>query len=355
MKKSVIWAVIVGCIVIACQNDNSSGNGSTDDDFYQRYFDQKVSAALTAFKSDSEKGVELAIAFRANPSQDKFNALQVHWKVWGSSFSRLDVYSFFEVKERFFNVNLQNFPVNTAFIESNIDDGGVYDTAYLNTKSTVTKGLATVEYLLYHERNSEEAFELLSEDTFRVDYLVAISEEILRQTNLLLEFWETYESEFVNSKGNSCADMARCIAFNQLINIIDVAKVTKVGKPAGLEKSSNISLDKLEAFRSGASLGLIKACLQEVEKAYSQGDSGFSIMVNDIAGSSELSNNIAAAFAKLYQDIDAMPDGLYVAISNGDPMVLTFYDDLTQLIKYFSVDAASILSVTVVPTDNDGD
>ena len=78
-------------------------------------------------------------------------------------------------------------------------------------------------------------------------------------------------------------------------------------------------------------------------------------MVNTISGSNTISNQINRTILNVYNHIKALDDNLYVAIENNDPNVGLLYDALTDLVKYLSVDAASILSVSVLPTDNDGD
>lgn len=68
-----------------------------------------------------------------------------------------------------------------------------------------------------------------------------------------------------------------------------------------------------------------------------------------------MSNAIDNAFNNVYSNIDAIDSSLYDAILNDDEHVELLYNSLFDLVKHFSVDAASILSVSVLPTDNDGD
>jgi predicted lipoprotein len=213
-----------------------------------------------------------------------------------------------------------------------------------------------MEYLLYDDSGSKSSFSLLQEDTYRIDYLLAITEENLRQINLLINFWEQrYKTTFESYKSSSCLENARCLAFNQLINIIDIIRVTKVGKPAGLEKSPNINLDNLEAFRSRSSLKLIKSSLEEVQNAYTLSIVNFANIVDEISDSSEISIAIEQSFTDVFNNIDAIDSDLYTAISNGDQSVETLHTSLFTLLQYFSVDVASALSLTVTVTDNDGD
>jgi hypothetical protein len=42
--------------------------------------------------------------------------------------------------------------------------------------------------LLYNNQNTIKALSLLKEDSYRIDYLLGVTEEVLRQTNLLINF-----------------------------------------------------------------------------------------------------------------------------------------------------------------------
>ncbi len=197
---------------------------------------------------------------------------------------------------------------------------------------------------------------LLQEDEYRLDYMLGATKEILRQVNLLIAFWEeNYKENFINSKDLSCTENARCLAFNQIINLLDVIRVTKIGKPTGLESSENTNINLLQAFRSKKTLHIIKSSIEEIEYTYTKSSINFSEIVDDISGSNQISNEIANSFKEIYSTIDGLNIGLYDAISNNDKKVESLYISLSKLIRFFSVDVASMLSVSVLPTDNDGD
>lgn len=355
MKKILIFSLVICSLYFSsCKSDN----GTTEllDTFYEDYYSVNIAPTHTSFKSEIENQIQLIEDFKTTPTQENFEKLKQQWLISSNSFAKTSVYNLTPVKLSFYDINIYNFPINTTLIENNIAEQVVYSTDYLDTKSTVIKGLGTLEYLFYHTQDPDTAFLLLQDDTYRINYALGVAQEVLRQTNLLISFWEDgYKEEFINSKSISCTEDARCLAFNQLINILDVIKVTKLGKPAGLEKSENTDLSILQAFRSESTLAIIKSSLQEVEYAYSKSTVNFSEIVNEISESEEISNEIDAAFTQVYSDIEGIDGNLYDAIKNNDSKVAELHTSLTELTRYFSVDAASILSVTVLPTDNDGD
>lgn len=355
MKKHFLLIFSIALVFLSCSKESTNTTSSIEL-FHKEYYTINVLPSLTNFKEEIEKQIVLTESFQTNTTQENFNLLQEQWGNCAASFSKARVYNVVDVKYLYFDIIIYNFPINPTLIENNILDKTTFDTDYISTKSTVSKGLAGIEYLLYDDTSTENSFTLLQQDTYRVGYLLSISEEALRQINLLINFWEQgYSENFMNYKSLSCVENARCLAFNQLINIIDIIRVTKIGKPAGLEKSPNIDLDILEAYRSRNSLKLIKSSLEEVQNAYSSSSVNFANIVYEIAESSEISNAIENSFNSVYKNIDAIDGDLYTAISTNDENVAVLHTSLLELLQYFSVDAASVLSVNVLPTDNDGD
>ena len=355
MKKCILLSSIILSFFVSCNNKDDDNNAI--DLFHEEYYDVNIKPALTNFITELESQIESVETFKTNTSEVNFSNLQEQWLSTAKVFSKTRAYNLVGVQARFFDVIIYNYPVKEDLIENNINEKAIYNTAYFTSKSTVEKGIATLEYLLYNNQDPETALELLQNDTYRIDYMLAVSKQLLRISNLLIDFWELeYKTEFINAKNSiSCADNARCLAFNQLINILDIIRVTKLGKPSGLENSSNVYVESLEAYRSKSSLELMRSSIEEVEHAYRLSTVNFSSIVDEISGNSQISDEIMRIFSNIYSKMDAIDSSLYSAIENDASNVEELYDALLDLVQYFSVDAASTLSVTVLPTDNDGD
>ncbi|MBU2949200.1 imelysin family protein [Tamlana agarivorans] len=353
MRKCIFYLALI-VVLISCDKDDSVA--SPMDTLHEDYFSENIQPALNDFKIQIEKQIELSENFKLETTASNFNKLQDQWLNCAKAFSKTRVYNLVAVKAKYFDLHIYNFPINPDQIENNINEQTVYDSTYFTSKSTVSKGLGAVEFLFFNNQDPNLALLLFQKDTFRIHYLLGVSQEILRQTDLLINFWEQgYKETFLSARNVSCVENARCLAFNQLINVLDVIRVTKVGKPAGLENSSNASLESLEAYRSESSLALIRSSIEEVQYAYTLSHANFATIIEEISGSKVLTNEIDSAFQSVYSNIDAIDTSLYEAISTNNPRVELLYNSLFDLVKYFSVDAASILSVTVLPTDNDGD
>lgn len=360
-KKFLILLVLI--TLSSCNNSDNNGGEADDsnvttliESFQESYYDVNISPALQNFKIAIETQKTLIEAFENSPTEASFTAMQNQWVICAQNFIKARTYNVVAVKALFYDKIIYNFEINTGVIEGNIAEQVTFDETYFLTKSTASRGLGALEYLLFNNQDSDTAYKLLIGDTYRVDYLLGTINNVLEKTNALIDFWESeYKETFKNATDTSCTANARCLAFNQLINIIDVIRVTKLGKPAGLESSTEINPEGLEAFRSESSLVLLKSALEEIEFVYTNSTINFSEIVNEIGGSTEISDAINTSFSNTYTIIDSIDTSLYQAIINDDTNVELLYDSLLDLVQYFSVDAASILSVTILPTDNDGD
>ena len=355
MKKKILLILATILIIVACKNDEDN-NVSTIDTIHQDYYNINISPAIVNFKSEIEKQIVLSERLKNDTSIENLNKLQEQWLISAKAFSKTKAYNVLAIKALYYDIILYNFPIKTESIENNIAEKTNYNSDYFRNNSTVSKGLGTLEYLLYNNQNTNTALSLLKENSYRIDYLLGVTEDVLKQTNLLINFWESeYKETFKKATSISCSENARCLAFNQLINILDIIRVTKIGKPAGLEGSDSSAIESLEAYRSESSLELIKSSIEEVQNAYTNSNVNFSKIVDEIADSSDASNAINNSFKNVFEYINAIDTSLYIAIQENNPNVELLYESLFDLVKYFSVDAASILSVTVFPSDNDGD
>lgn len=353
MKNIYLFFSIL--FLISCKNDNETEH-YLDTEFYEQYYQNNISPAITLFKNETEKEIIYIQNFKNSKSKTDFNLVKSQWLVCAKAYAKARVYNFGLIKNNFYDTNIFNFPVKTTAIELNIEKKLIYDIDYFKGKSTVTKGIGAMEYLIYNNYNPNKAFELLTRNNHRIDYLLGLNQEVLRQANLIIDTWENgYKDVFINANGRLCSTNAKCLSLNQLINILDITKVTKIGKTAGFEKSDNLAPKNLEAFRSKSSLLLIKAMLDEVKYAYQESETNFSSIVNSIDDSGSISKEIKLKFDKIDQAIATFKDNLYDAILTNPNTIKPIYDALSELSILFSVDVTSTLSVTVLPTDNDGD
>ncbi|GGD04847.1 imelysin family protein [Hyunsoonleella pacifica] len=327
-----------------------------NNDFYQSYYEENILLSLEKFTEELEVLKQYVLDFETSNSDIDYDKLTTQWLVTAKAYSRAEIYNFGLIKQRFFDINIYNYPINTTQIENNITEEANYDANYFTTKSTVIKGLGTLEYLLFKDFNPKIAKAELLNDTSRLDYVLGVTDELIRQANLMINTWQTeYLNIYTNANESLCSNNAKCLTINQIINVLDVAKVTKIGKPSGFEKSDNVSPNSLEAYRSRNSLALIEAILSEVEYVYFTSKTNISSLVNSIDNTNKISTQIQNKLNTIDQEIILFNNNLHDGITSNPESIRPIYNALKELNILFAVDISSILSITVLPTDNDGD
>lgn len=354
MKKLSI--LFISVLLLACKTDHEPET-ILNSTFYKDYYDVNIATAISNFKSEIETEIIYLQNFQSSKTNEDYTMVVNQWLVCAKAFAKVKVYDFGKIENLFFDQIIHSFPVNSKSIETNIlDTETVYNSEYFKTKSTLSKGLGAMEYLIYGDFDTDKSKDLLSNNSHRLNYLLAVTQEILLQTDILTNTWQNdYLETFINSNETICSQNATCLAVNQLINILDVTRVTKIGKPSGIESSGNITPEKLEAFRSRSSLLLISSMLEEVKYVYQESDVNFYLAVNKIDNSGMISKEIANKFDEIDELIKKSNHNLHDAILTDKSTIIPIYDSLTELTILFSVDVASILDITVLPTDNDGD
>ncbi|MGB1042379.1 MAG: imelysin family protein [Tenacibaculum sp.] len=352
--KKIIITILTITTLFACKNDIEAPVVNTD--FFESYYTDNIQPSLANFTQELKTQEALIQKFEASKNDADFDKMLSQWLVCAKAFSKIEVYNFGLIKDKFYNINLYNYPANITKVESNIASKVIYDSNFFASQSTSNKGLATIEYLLYGNQNITEAKSLLINDNYRLDYLLGVSKELIRVSEAIKNTWKNeYKDTFINLNGNICTQSAKCLSINQIINVLDVAKVTKIGKPAGFEKSNNIAPTTLQAYRSKTSLKLIEATLNEIKYAYFDSKTNYASLVDAIDDSKKISAEIAKKINNLELEISKLNNNLFDEISDNTENVQPIYNGLKELSILFAVDVTSILSVAVLPTDNDGD
>ncbi|ANW96338.1 hypothetical protein AXE80_08630 [Wenyingzhuangia fucanilytica] len=354
MKKIFVLIFVISSFV-SCSSDSVS---SDNQQFYESFVDNNITPLLNQLEIDCENQRDAILAFKENPTQSNFNVIQEKWLSTALTFSKTTLYNYPKVASKYFNINIYNYIISPSKIESEITINTTFTSSYFNNKTQTIKGLGSIEYLLYNNNNEQEALNLLTQEnnaSKRIDYLLALSEYTLAQATSLKNFWlNEYKQDFITANSKACSDNRKCIAINQIINVLDVARVTKIGKPAGID-GVHTNVELLEAYKSKSSLLLIKASLEEAKKIYLAGTQSFHTLVDEIDDSKKITASINGNFSTTFKAIDDFNNTLYDGIVSNSDGIHPIYNGIKSLVTSFSVDVTSILSIATLPTDNDGD
>ncbi|MAZ25872.1 MAG: hypothetical protein CL868_02185 [Cytophagaceae bacterium] len=367
-KRVVLSLALCGFFataILSCSSNDDDGSGEEQqtasveagrqkqvDAFYdsQISMQQEQHVALTA-----ELHVR-AQAFQNAPTQQNLTALKAAWKSAFLQWKEMEFYKIGIIESSFIHTRIHQWPVNTAFIEDKIATDLAIDNTYINGLGASSKGYGAVEYLLYNGDDAAvlEDFTLSENNSKRMDYLVALAENLNVQAIALQDLWTTYETTF-KSRLETGVNGSQ----NNLVNVIIAGLETIKLKKIGQSDVSITDASELEAFYSMTSKEAVAANLEALYESYT-GDFtaegyGMEEFVVEVLNNDSLNSNIITAFENTIAAFNAIDGDLETAVVNNAASLVKFREELTSLIVYFKTDLASAANVVVTFSDNDGD
>ena len=316
-----------------------------------------IMPTIANFKTQAKLFDDSVTNYLSNPSEANLNTARTQWIQTALSYEETYSFHIGVARARFLHQAIYNWPTVASSIEDFIENSEVTEETVAAISPQI-KALAGLEYLLFKGDVASTNQEFIANEKRR-DYLKLSSTFIVSQADRLSNIWaadgEDYSNTFINSD-ESGIDAPFNLLFNGLNNAVDTGKVTKIGKPAGLEKSSITNPEIVQAPYSDQSLALLLRSIEIVEEVFfSTSNTNIADYIFFISKDDGLSNDIQIAVNEVKEAIDAIPVPLSEAVDGNAAEVENLHTKLTNLGVLISVDARSILSIIITSTDNDGD
>lgn len=296
--------------------------------------------------------------FAQDITEENLVNAQQQWKNTASSYANIYAFNIGIPKKKFMHHLLYNWPVFVKDIDKALTEDKEVAIAKFSTRS---KGLTGIEYLLFvsNDRSKKEIIALFQSNPKRISYLKQIADDFKSQALRLSDIWngeqEKYKEVFVNNTETGLRGSLNMLC-NGLFNVIETVKKAKLGKPAGLQGTSNTNYDLLQAYRSEMSLDLIRNNIQSIERTYfNTSGLGISDNVSFITKSNAINDKIKKQFDAIYSAMDQIDVPLRIGIDQQKNQVENMFNQIKELVWIFNNEVRSPLSIIVTPTDNDGD
>lgn len=359
MKKYLF--ILLSILALSCSNDSNNENNDSSFDTKQMISDitsQIILPSVEIFKNEATTLNTAVESFIANPSEANLNTARLQWITTAKAYANVYAFNIGAVKSQFMHKALFNWPTLPNAIENYINNNTVIDATTVANFSLQAKTISSIEYLLFKSDLSTTAAEY--SDVKRQNYLKYTTLELKASAERLEQIWNTtgenYSTTFINNEGTGINSSLNLL-YNGLYNIVDTARLAKVGKPAGLENSSNTNPEELQAYFSRTSTILVVENLKSVQNIFFNTNSGLGISDNieAIAGSQILSNELQTQLTTTINALNTISEPLFDAITNGNNDVVTAHQEIKNLEVLLANDVRSMLSIVITPTDNDGD
>lgn len=324
-------------------------------------YDNEVSKLNTQFILETTNLNTVVEQFQLQPTLENLIIVQNTWTEMLLVWKQLELYRIGPISSSFIYYRINYWPTNTTFINNFIEGTDAINEGYIESKGGSAKGISALEYLLFNTDNQTTINSFTVDVNFerRLDYLVALSQNLITKAQELETLWIDYKPEFISAVENGL-DGSQNLLINEMVALFEEIKIYKLGKALGDNTGGNIDVFELEAYRSEKSLDIIRKNLVSLERCYT-GDfaqTPFRIGFDDYLiqlGYQELATEITNNFTNCYSKIDAISNSLKNEVVNNTQNVTDLQTAITELLVHVKVDIANAIGSTITFNDNDGD
>lgn len=366
MKRFLSYTSIalIAFIFSSCGSDQPKDE-VVYEDMFEHLTDQVIVPRFDHLQSQLSALEADFVAFEPNQVQT-LEALQQQFKSTYIAWQAVSSFDFGPAAEYsvLLRTNCNNFPADVAKIEANIESES-YDLDF--PSNYVAKGFPAIDYLLFHDNQSELLTEL--SDSSTLAYAKSCLEDVQKRVDDVVTGWDTYRSEFLSAKGND-RNSSLSLFFNSFLYDYEQLKRNKLALPAGFATKYGfpepLDTSKVEGLYSGISFELMEANLLALQNIYlGVGENGvdgvgiYEKLKEYNAQSTVVDGDLAVAIETqfdlckqaLLQHTNDLP---YEIVNNNNQLqeTSTVFQKMVPMIKN---DMRSYLSVTVTATDADGD
>jgi uncharacterized protein len=311
-----------------------------------------------AFAKTTETLNQAAQTFVNLPSEETLELAQVAWKEAGYAWSQCEFYEIGGLEVMILHNQINKAP-NALQIDEALASEVVLDSAFIESKGSTMKGLATLELFLFSSEGNQSILQSFT-DPRRRDYLKALGENVQQKASELVNYWSPEGKNYMDTF--AAADQADGsvkgsinMLVNELINSLEKVAREKIYNPLGDVSSDERKPEIAEAYLSKTSLDRIKGNIISGQHMFTggQGQGVDDYLV--FLGAVKLSGQITDQFEATLEALDQINETFEDALVNHPERVSQAYNAVKNLLILISVDAANQLGITVTFNDSDGD
>ena len=352
---------------VACGDNTEDDPCNVDFDqsaMFQHYTNQLIVPAYTALKEKVDIMSNDATAFTSNPNITTLAAFRSSFLEAYAQWQYASGYNFGPAEEVFLTNSLNNFPLDTAALQSNIESGN-YD---FTSPDDFDKGFPALDYLLYGTGHDESGVVAAYLDNSamaanRLEYLNSLVADIEMRVNHVYNAWTTgdYANTF-NTNTGTAAGTSLSLLVNYFNENYENLKRNKIGIPSGALTLGFTNPTKVEAFYSGQSFMLAQHALDAAEDMYlGKANDADGLGLDDYLkainsqDAQPLHESITTQFGNARNALNQLNDPLSDAADNQNAAFVTAYNELSKLVVDIKTNMPSLMCIAITYVDNPSD
>lgn len=364
MKRLFLSLLIISLLGwTACDPGTEENPCEVDFDqsaMFQNYANELIIPAYTRLKSEADRLVTKTEAFNNNPTNLALTELQYAFFNTYIMWQDAAQYDFGPAEEVFLRNSINNFPIDTAVVLTNINDGGYT----FDSPDAYDKGLPALDYLLFNTYDNNavilDRFTTNGQATEYKKYILDVAKDIQTRVNHAYNGWVLgeYTATFISNTGTA-AGTSLSLLVNDFNENYELVKRDKIGIPSGILTLGFINPTKTEAYYSGYSIELAKAALTASLNMY-QGLSGLGLddyltTIGTQKNGKSLNQVILDQFLLAKNALEVLSGRLSDEVTNNTTSVEMAYNELSKQLVNLKTDMPSVMCISITYIDNPSD
>lgn len=272
-------ALGVAALFASCSDDDG-GDRVTEAAVLEHLGERVILPAHKTFARDAEALARRAADFCSSAEGVQLAEVRDAWRLALASEQFVEIYNFgpWTAFPALLGSRINSWPATPANVEALLRSGEPITVDRLQAKGARERGLPVIEYLLHDGggANGEEApSDAELPDTPRCDYLVAATEDLRMQAELLLEAWSPdagdYLGRLTHPDGSDMMFATTHDSLSELVNrmwfAIENVRRDSITRALG-DKPANANPLAAEGARGDATYQTIQATLSAVEQLF---------------------------------------------------------------------------------------
>lgn len=359
MKYTHVLFAVCCLLFSACETSDSSEESFDIETMLNSVSQEIIISKSNAFVYRAEQLVFKAEQLQTGKNLDAFIGLREEWFLSMASWQDVQVVNFGELAKKYYNVSIANWPTNHLFVDQIIAGTDPIDQPFIDGKGASSKGLLGMEYICFDKGQSAASI-FSSINDRHINYLLAVAQNNLKYAELIHSYWNENQDDFIAATDNGLEGSVSLMV-NQLVHLAEAFGKNKIGRQAGLFNTATKDPQGTECYRSEFSYASLLIGTQSLQDFFRGNASngpelpGIDDYLNQIQASEALTTEINTHFEDIFRLLKESDLALADDIAQENIVIDNLYEAYKKLVILFDTDVASLLSVTVVPSDADGD
>jgi len=360
-------------VLSSCEPDEDDHNSDYNGDGFDRsemlinWADNIIIPAYDEFNNTLNELNTAINSFISNPSISTLDFASDAW---------LNSYKYWQHVEMFdiglaevinYKGKMNIYPTDSYLIDQNIESGN-YDLD--NNNNFDSRGFPAIDYMLHGLAESkDDIINNYISDSSHSQYLSDLVNNMISNTNLIIDDWDSYRDEFVSLSSNTATSSVNKMTNDFIFYFEKGFRANKFGIPAGIFSSEplpntveafykkDVSKElAIQALKASRNFFIGKFFNYDLEVSSGLVGPSFEAYIDYLYSDNDnLSDLIQTQFQEAESKLSTLNNNFVYQIENDNISMLQTYDAIQAMVVSFKVDMLQALGVSVDYVDADGD